>query len=250
MALLSGCSGKDGDPGPSGATGATGATGPAGPSGQNLTGTMYGFVNAFDEYGNPSAKNGITITLDGVTPAATATTNADGRYEFASLRNGTYNLSFSRTGLGAVRRIGVGHVGGDQPTFLGTNSISAASTTTIGNIAVTSVFPTSASINIPFTNAGAPSNSFLRFAVYAGSASGVTAANGTVLFTTSATNSPFITSIPKATLNSAGFASGTTVYVVVYGTPSVLTSYSDPASGRIVYNGLGTVSNQVAFIVP
>ena len=74
---------------------------------------MYGFVNPVDEYGSPFSKSGVTVMLDGVTPAATVTTNADGRYEFAALRTGTYNLSFSRTGLSTTRHICVGHAGGD-----------------------------------------------------------------------------------------------------------------------------------------
>ena len=43
---------------------------------------MYGFVHPMDEYGSPFGKSGVTVMLDGVTPAATATTNVDGRYEF------------------------------------------------------------------------------------------------------------------------------------------------------------------------
>jgi Carboxypeptidase regulatory-like domain len=248
--MLAGCSGKDGDPGPAGTPGATGPAGPAGPSGQNLTGNLVGFVNPVDEFGNPLAKNGVTVTLDGVTPAATATTNADGRYEFTSLRNGTYNLSFSRTGLGSIRRIGVGHVGGDQPTFLGTNTISAPSTTTIGNVAANSISSNGVTINIPFSNTNAPSGSLLRFAVYASSSPNVTAATGTLLANISNASNSLNFTILKSTLNANGFASGTAVYVVVYGVPAVLTSYSDPTTGRIMYNGLGTASNQVAFIVP
>ncbi|MGY3087994.1 hypothetical protein ACVWYF_001027 [Hymenobacter sp. UYAg731] len=252
--LLNGCKGKDGDPGPAGAAGATGATGTAGTagtSGQNLTGTLFGFVAPSDEYGNLLTKSGVTVTLEGVTPAATATTNADGRYEFTNLRNGTYNLSFSRTGLATVRRLGVAHVGGDQPTFLGTNSISAPSTTTLGNLSVSGQSATSVTLNIPYTNPGTPSGLFTRLAIYASSSPGVTAANGSLLTIYSVSSSPLIAGFTKATFNSAGFASGTAVYMVVYGAPAVLTTFTDPLTGRLTYNGLTAVSsNQVAFIVP
>lgn len=254
--LLNGCKGKDGDPGPAGAAGATGAAGTAGTpgapgtSGQNLTGTLYGFVAPVDEYGIALPKSGVTVTLEGVTPASTATTNSDGRYEFANLRNGTYNLSYSRTGLGTVRRLGVGHVGGDQPTFLGTSSISAPSTTTLGTLSVSNPSTNSVTVNVPFSNPGAQ-GSFVRLAIYASSSPGTTAANGTLLTTISTTASPLSFVISKATFNSAGFASGTAVYIVAYGAPSVLTSYADPLTGRIIYNGLtATSTNQVAFIVP
>lgn len=252
--LLNGCKGKDGDPGPAGATGAAGTAGTngaAGTSGQNLTGTLFGFVSPSDEYGNALSRSGVTVTLDGVVPATTATTNADGRYEFAALRNGTYNLTYSRTGLATVRRLGVAHVGGDQPTFLGTNNISAPSTTTLGFLSVSNQTTTSVTLNIPYSNPGTPSGLFTRLAIYASSSPGVTAANGTLLTIYSVNASPLAAFFSKATFNSAGFASGSAVYIVVYGAPSVLTTYTDPLTGRFTYNGLTTVSsNQIAFIVP
>ncbi|MDF7814616.1 carboxypeptidase-like regulatory domain-containing protein [Hymenobacter sp. YC55] len=257
VALLSGCSGKDGDPGPAGATGATGATGPAGTSGQNLTGAMFGFVNPVDEFGSPVAKNGVTVTLEGVTPAATATTNSDGRYEFTNLRNGTYNIAFSRTGLSTYRRISVAHVGGDQPTFLGTSSLTAPSTTTFGTVVVNSIVGGSVNINIPYSNLAAPSNYFLRTAIYVSATTGVNSTNGTFLmyaYPNSSLNSnsgTISTTISRSTLNNAGFATGTAVYIVAYGVPSLLTGQTDATTGKTIYNGLSaTSSNQVAFIVP
>lgn len=249
--LLGGCKGKDGDPGPAGTAGPAGPAGPTGPAGQNLTGNLFGFVAPFDEYGNAIPKNGVSVTLEGVTPAATVTTDANGRYEFTSLRNGTYNLAFNRSGLALVRRLGVAHVGGDQPTFLGTSSISAPSTTTVGPVSVTNVSSAGVSLSIPFSNPGMPAGNFARFAIYASANSGTTAANGTLLTTFSSSTSPLNVTFSKATFNSAGFASGTTVYVVVYGAPAVLTGYNDPLTGRVVYNGLTAVSsNQVAITVP
>ena len=249
--LLGGCKGKDGDPGPAGTNGAQGPAGPAGPSGQNLTGNIVGFVAPVDEYGAATAKSGVTVTLDGVTPAATSTTNADGRYEFVGVRNGTYNLTFSRNGLGTIRRLGVGHVGGDQPTFLGTATISANASTSIGTISVTNRTNNAVQISIPFTNAGAPAGYFNRFIAFVSTSPGTTAVNGTPVFLPSSSTSPLVTGISKTTLNSAGFASGTTVYLVVYGAPSVLTGYNDPLTGKVIYSGLTAVSsNQVSFIVP
>lgn len=239
--LLTGCSGKDGDPGP---------TGPAGP---NLTGALVGFVNPVDQYGDLLAKSGVTVTLDGVTPALTTTTNADGRYEFANVRNGTYNFTFSRTGLASTRRIGVGHIGGDQPTFLGTSFVSEPSTTVVGNVSVDRI-RNDIELDIPFSNSGAPEDAFLDFVVYASSSPGTTAANGVFLA------SPYgylgfsnstEARISKSRLNASGFASGTRVYAVVYGAPRYRNSYTDPSTGRVVYSGLSaTPSNQVSFIVP
>ena len=245
--LLGGCKGKDGDPGPAGAAGATGTPGTPGPS---LTGTLYGFVSPVDEYGVAAAKSGVTVTLDGVSPAATATTNADGRYEFAALRTGTYNLTFTRAGLTTVRRLGVAHVGGDQPTFLGTNTISAPSTTSFGNVSLNSQNNNSVQLYIPYANAGASNNTFTRFIIYGSANPGTTAANGILLSFPGSVSSPFTTSLFKSTLNGSGFATGTRVYVVVYATPAFLTGFTDPLTGRFVYSGLSTPSNEISFIVP
>lgn len=244
--LLTGCKGKDGDPGPAGATG---------PSGQNIVGNISGFVFPVDEYGAATAKSGVTVTLDGVTPAAVATSNADGRYEFVAVRSGTYNLTFSRTGLATVRRLGVGHVGGDQPTFLGSNTISANSTTSIGTISVASLSSTVVQINVPFTNAGVPTGVLPRFLAFVSASPGTTAINGALasifsFSTTSSSPNSVVAGIAKATLNTAGFASGTTVYLVMYGAPSFLTGYTDPLTGKFIYSGLSAPSSQLAFIVP
>ena len=248
--LLTGCKGKDGDPGPAGANGTPGTAGSQGPSGQNLTGTMAGFVNPVDEYGNPTSKSGVVVTIEGVTPAVTVTSNVDGRYEFTNLRNGTYNLSYARAGLSTARRLGIGHVGGDQPTFLGTFTISGASTTTFGTFSATSSAGL-VQMTIPYANPGTPTGSFTRFAIFASASPGVTAANGIYITTLSASSSPYNVAFSRATFNNAGFATGTPVYLVVYGAPSLLTSYADPLTGRPVFIGLSVVpSNQAVTTVP
>jgi len=236
--LLTGCKGKDGDPGP------------AGPS---LTGAIVGFVNPVDQYGNDVAKSGVTVTLDGVTPAVTATTNASGRYEFANVRNGTYSLTFNRTGLATTRRIGFGHIGGDQPTFLDRNFVSEPSTTVIRS-ATASRIGNDTELEFTVSNPGAPAGFTFEFVVYVSSTTGTTAANGVFIANpyTSLFGNIADTRISKSRLNGAGFASGTRVYAVVYGAPnlSYLSSYTDPSNGRVVYPGLSAPSNEVSFIVP
>ena len=245
--LLGGCAGKDGDPGPAGATGAAGTPGTPG---QNLTGTLFGFVSPTDEFGSPLSKSGVTVTLEGVTPATTATTDANGRYEFPGLRTGTYNLSFARTGLATLRRLGVGHVGGDQPTFLGTNALTTSSTTSVTPVTLTNTNSTTLTLNFPFSNVNAPSGSVLRAIVYVSSTANPTSATAVsyTILTTSGTSGMVL--LTKAGLNNLGFASGTQAYAVVYGTPSSLLSYPDLNTGRPIYVGLGPASNTISFIVP
>ena len=263
--LLGGCKGKDGDPGPAGANGtngsagtngANGPAGPAGPSGQNLVGTLTGFVNPVDEIGGTVAKAGVQVTLDNVTPSVSVTSDADGRFSFLNLRNGTYNLTFSRAGLVTFRRIGVLHVGGDQPTYLGVSSISQPSTLTITGI--TATVPANSSVVTMGLNFNSPvPTSLFRYVIFASTSPNPTAATGTAVATGSfsvntATNSfQASATVSRFSFANAGFVSGTTLYLVAYGSTSILSTYNDPATGRLVYPALNaTPSSVVSVVVP
>jgi hypothetical protein len=256
MVLLSGCKGKDGDPGPAGATGATGATGPAG---QTPTGNLVGFVSPLDENGINLPKAGVTVTITNTTPALTQTTDANGRYEFVALRSGTYNLTFTRNDLSLFKVFGYGHVGGDQPGLLGTTYLTAYATTVVSNVTVGSAqyspnvgFYTP--LNLVISGGGNINSSYRRVALYASASPGVNSTTGTLI------NSYYLYSngttaqlqVLRAELNAAGFASGTAVYVVLYGAPYYNgLSYTDIATGRSILSGLNpTASQVVSFIVP
>ena len=253
--LFTGCTGKDGAPGPTGTAGTNGTAGPTGPSGQNLTGNLTGFVNSVDETGAQLSKAGVLVTLDGATPAVTATSDVDGRFTLTNVRNGTYNLIFGRAGYGTFRRLGVGHVGGDQPTFLGVTTLSQVSTQTITSIANGTPSPTAVSLNLTFASP-TPTTTF-RYALFASSTPNPTAAtailvqNGTV-FSNGAPTTTFQFNnlgINRAQFNNAGFASGATVYLIMYGSTSFLTAYLDTATGRFVYPVLNPVGSPVLVTV-
>jgi hypothetical protein len=241
--MLTGCAGKDGEPGPTGATG---------PAGQILTGNLFGFVNPVDEFGNPVSKSGVTVTLDGVTPATTVTSDVNGRFEFVKLPSGTYNLTYTRADLGSYRRIGVGHVGGDQPTFAFTSTVSQPSSTRILNPFVSSPSNGLVTVQFGFANNGAPTGNFNRYVLYVGSNASVTSTTGmwyanTVYGTSSSTGAVTFT---RAALNALGFASNSTAYVVVYAAPNTFSSYIDPTTGRTIATGLGVASTVIPFMVP
>jgi hypothetical protein len=261
--LLTGCAGKDGDPGPVGATGATGATGPAGPTGPAvpvMTGNITGYVSVSDENGQtlPLAKGGVTVTIENSSPLLTATTNSEGRFEFQNVRVGTYNLSFARTGLGTFRRFSIGHVGGDQPTFTGTTGLSLNSATVVTSLNLGAVYSGQyASISMGVSNPTA-TNNFRTYIFASATSAGATATSGAMIgspsvsYGASYNTGTISTNITKATLNNAGFASGTQVYLVAYGGPyAFFPSYVDPATGKSVYTSLNaTASPIVTFIVP
>ena len=242
--LFSGCKGKDGDPGPAGATGATGATGP------NLTGNMIGYVSAYDDNGN-IAKAGTTVTIDNQTPALTTTTDANGKYQFSDLKTGTYNLTFIRTGYGTMKRYGVGHVGGDQPTYLGVQGMTVVATATITGFTFSPSSSTNSYTNYTITVSNPPANG-ARVSTYFGASPTVSSSNYLFYNSNYAANSPNViyAYAYKSTLNSYGLVSGTTAYAISYATPPYSYSYSDPMTGLVVNPSLGTPSSVVSFIVP
>ena len=243
--LLTGCKGKDGDPGPAGA---------AGSSGQNLTGNIVGFVNSVDENGQQLAKAGVLVTVDGSTPAITATSDADGRFTLNNVRNGTYNLTFTRTGYSTFRRLGVGHVGGDQATFLGIATLSQVSTQTITSLVSGTLSTNAVNVNLTI-NSPTPTTNF-RVAFFASTLPNPTPATGTfVTGLTFGTGGGPITSysatfgINRNSFNNAGFASGTTVYLAAFGSTTFFTSYTDLVTGRVVFPTFNATSSPVITVV-
>jgi len=238
LSLLAGC-GRKGDPGP---------------SGQNLTGNIVGFVSAFDEAGNVLPKAGVSVTVDGVTPAITATSDASGHYELPTVRNGTYNLSYTRADLSTYRQLSVAHVGGDQPTYLGAATLTQASSTRASNLtAVASPATGSAFLQFNLTNSVLGAGANKRYVIYIGSSASVTSATGLLYDNTTyyASANTLAETLTRAKLNALGFATGTPVYAIIYGLAWNYSTYTDPATGRIMFSGLSaTPSNAAAFIVP
>ncbi|MFC7666168.1 carboxypeptidase-like regulatory domain-containing protein [Hymenobacter humi] len=237
--VLDGCKGKDGDPGPAASA---------------VTGNINGFVNAVDQNGTALNKSGITVSLEGANTAITTSTNADGKYEFPNVKAGTYNLSYTRTGLAPFRRFGVGHVGGDQPTYLGTLTQSQVSTLTVPSLQAFSS-PSTSSVTFDLNvSSPAPTTTF-RYAMFASATPNVSPTSATLVFTGSAfVTSPttfysFSTSVARTTLTNAGFASGSTVYMAAFGSSAFLASYSDPATGKFVYPSINPAASPVVSIV-
>lgn len=249
--LLTGCEGKEGDPGPAG---------PAGPAGPSLTGSLVGFVRPVGEDGDQLSKAGVVVTVTNVTPQLTQTTDATGRYEFANLRNGTYNLTYTRPGLGLYKVFGFGHVGGEQPSFVGTTFLSQISSTTVTNLTV--VLPQFDPNNGSYAQLSATvanptsSISYQRVAVYASASAEVTSATGTLLgdyYVYQGSNDPTGTiNIPRAAFTGAGFATGSRIYIIAYGAPNYYGNfYTEIATGRQVLTALNPVGSQVvSFFVP
>jgi hypothetical protein len=254
LSLLASCAGKDGDPGPAG---------PAGPAGPSLTGSIVGFVNPLDQFGDEQAKSGVTVTVENTSPLLTTTTDANGRYEFPNVKSGTYNIAFSKAGFGMVKIQGYPHVGGDQPSYLYSREIVGIATTTVTSIAVGAVQPPNSSngfndyvlpLTIRLANSSLPNaNNGLYAQVFVGKTAAVTSATGIQMTSVSYySGSTYPTYLSRGMMNRAGFATGTTAYAIVYGAPNYYDyGYVDLATGLPVYTSLSTTPSQVvSFIVP
>ncbi|SHI30566.1 hypothetical protein SAMN02745146_0460 [Hymenobacter daecheongensis DSM 21074] len=248
LSLLANCTGKQGDPGPAG---------PAGPTGPNMSGSLVGFVNPISEDGTELNKAGVTVTVTSVTPQLTQTTNASGRYEFANLKNGTYNLSFSRNDLGTFKIFGFGHVGGDAPTVITSTYVPAISQTLVTNLRASAPkYDPSSGYYTEMTGFfynNAVTNSYRAVVLYGGTTSTVSSTTGTLLGTyyvyqySGSTGSFQVT---RSRFTSAGFAAGSTAYVVAYGVPDYYSiSYNDPTTGRTVFPAMNPTASQVVPVV-
>ena len=248
--LLSGCKGKDGEPGPAG---------PAGPVGPSLSGSLIGFITAFSEDGDNLSKAGITVTITSVTPQISQTTDANGRFEFPNLKTGTYNLAFSRTGLGTNRVFGFAHLGGDQPTVMPMylTYVTAVSQTMVSGLSASG--PQFSSSIGYYTNLSASLNNnsvrvpYRAIVLYASASSNVSASTGALLgsyYAYQNSGSPSSFEVLRSRFVSAGFATGSTVYLIAYGVPEYYNlSYVDPATGRTVYPGMNPTPSQVVTTV-
>lgn len=241
-ALLSNCKGKDGDPGP------------AGPAGPALTGSIVGFVSPISEDGDNLNKAGVTVSITSVTPQLTQTTDANGRFEFRALKTGTYNFTFSRTGLATNKVFGFAHLGGEQPTVLPLTYITSPSQTSVYGISATAPqnnapYGPMVGLNVSVFNSTATSP-YRAVAVYASTSPNVSATTGSLLGVyyvyQNGSSTQTTLSLTRSRFAGIGIASGSTVYLVAYGAPYYANvSYTDPTTGATVLTGLSANPSSV-----
>lgn len=224
---------------------------PSPPTVPLVTGSIIGTVNLLDEQGADLAKNGVTVALARTSPALTATSDANGRFELPNVPSGTYDVAFTYPNLPMMRRFQVAHAGGSQPTNLGPTTLALASGTVVAGLTFGTPQPGTA---VPFTVTVANANAVTTYyvALFANTTAGVTAATGKLVAAYSFTGGVSSnTRLTKASLEGAGFPSGSQVYVAVYGSPAASPAYFDPSTNRNVYPSLNpTASPESSLVVP
>lgn len=224
--------------------------GPEGPAGKDATlkGSIIGKVTLYDEFGTEiTDKSGVTVTIDGASPAVTATTDATGKWTVNNISTGTYDLIFSKTGYGMEKYSSFSFVGGVKPTY------EDASLSQISNTVVTEFDTLLKNGNLYLTyklanpNAG---NKYMYIAVFYSTSPDVSLTN----YMESEINyySGEVGYNEKYHYDfSDKFPAGTKVYMVAYGSPKRNSQYHDYSTGKDVFPCLNaTKSNVISYTIP
>lgn len=231
IVLLFACKGKDGEQGPSGI----------------LKGDAIGYLNVYDENGaSLSNKAGVTVTVEGSSPVVSAVSDSTGKYTLKDLSQGTYDLSFSKSGYGTYKKFGYSFTGGSKPTYSTYGGIAAVSTVNPGttltlDTSLSSFITVSGKISGSFTG-----NKMIRG--FLSTSSNVSGSNyiGSFYAQASISDGSFNFSFQNYSFATLGIAKGTKVYFVVYGDNNTsYASYKDPSTMKYVYPCLSANKSDV-----
>ena len=227
--------------------------GPEGPAGKDATlkGSIIGYVKLYDEFGKEiTDKSGVNVTIDGASPAVTATTDATGKFTVNNLPTGTYDIIVSKTGYATDKSMGFPFVGGVKPIYENYN-LSQISNTVVseldtllkeewGNVRTY--------LTYKLTNPNAV-NKKVRFRLFMSTDPNVSSTNY-ILNTTYGVDkvgngeSSFY-------VNYDEFPVGTKIYMVAYGESENYSTLYDYATGKHTYITLNaTKSNVISYTRP
>lgn len=212
---------------------------------------ISGSVILYDESTTLTDKSNMTVAVMGTNPLIQTTTDTDGTFELPNVPFGTYTLTYTKTGYGTFKKIGIEHGNNGQATVLSSiPSLGQQSTTTVTNLEA-SVTGTTVTLSITTNPGGNTSNRrYVRY--FLSTDSGVGSTNYlyySPVFT--AQINPFEKNITLSELQTAGFSSGQQVYVRAYGESFWDNAYDDPTVSRRIFPNLNL--NTVAatsFVVP
>jgi uncharacterized surface anchored protein len=233
--------------------------GGGGGGGSASKGIIKGTVNVYDDKGNQNADdkaNVKVVVLNGTTEVGSATTVTAGNYTLANIPFGTYDLAFSRADIGLYKLFGV------QVSNSNVNSTTTVSTVQLGQISGTSITDFTYVDN---TFGGAPGASYTisvspspsasgrgYFRIFLGTNANVSKDNyGNYTAVRSIISNNATGGFSQADLNTLGFTSGQTVYMIAYGESPQTNEYTDPSTGKKVFPNLNAVNRPaIPFIVP
>jgi hypothetical protein len=211
----------------------------------NITGS----VNLYDEGTTQIDNSNMTVKVEGTTPSISATTDANGDFILADVPFGTYTILYEKSGFGTFKKFDIEHVN-NATAILNTPSIGEISTTQITNLQAN---VSGNDIIISVTTNPAGSNGNTRYVRYFLSTDSNVSSENYTYFSPGLVSqiNPKEITLSNNDLTSAGFSTGETVFVKVYGDSFWSNEYNDPDLGRNVFPNLNmTSTNSVSFIVP
>ncbi len=213
---------------------------------------VSGEVILYDEATLAVDKSGMTVSVDSTFPPYKYVTGTDGKFIIPLIPFGNRTLVFEKAGYGTFKLFNINHAyNNGTGTILTTiPSLGRISSTTVTGLA-TSVSSGIATISVT-TNPGGNNATPRYIRIFLNSRSAVSNTNfQKVLEIAVARSNPYEKTLTRAELNTLGFASGSTVYVRVYGDSFYSNNYDDPVAGRTIFPNLNpTTTAAASFIVP
>ena len=210
---------------------------------------IIGSVNLYDEGVTQIDNSNMTVQVQGT--GLSAITDADGDFTLLDIPFGTYAIIFEKSGFGTFKKFDLEHTNTGSSTIITENP-------SLGEISTTQVTALTSSVNgndiqISITTNPAGNNGNTRYVRYFLSADPNVSNENYTYYSPGLVSqiNPFEITLSQNNLSGAGFSSGQTVYVKVYGDSFWSNEYDDPDLGRKVFPNLNmTSANSVSFVVP
>lgn len=212
---------------------------------------IIGSVSLYDEGITQVDNADMTIKVEGTSPTISTTTDANGNFTLTDVPFGTYTIIYEKVGYGTYKRFDIEHSNtGTSTRIIGTPSLGQVSTTQVDNLSA-NVNGNDVVLSVSTSPAGNAGNTrYVRY--FLSTSSDVSDVNYTYFSPglTSKINPKEIT-LTASDLSNAGFTSGETVYVKVYGDSFWSSEYDDSDLSRKIFPNLNTTSaNAVSFVIP
>lgn len=210
---------------------------------------IIGSVNLYDEGTSQIENSGMTVKLEGT--SFSVTTDIQGDFTLTNVPFGTYTITYEKAGFGTFKKFNLAHTNTGSSTIISeTPSIGEMSSTEITNLSVTA---NPSNIIISATTNPAGNNANRRYVRYFLSEN-ANVSNEDYRFYSQGLISqinPYDINLSQDDLISAGFTTGQTVYIKVYGDSFWSNEYDDPNLQRKVFPNLNmTSASSVSFVVP
>jgi len=212
---------------------------------------IIGSVNLYDEGTTLLPKDGMTVSVDGANSVISSKTNEAGAFTLNNVPFGTYNITFSKTGYGTFKKIGVVHANNGSSTVISPSpSLGQKSTTIINGLNVST---SNNIVTLSIRTVPQPTNTAPRYIrVFYSRSSNVSYINYLKYSGIySHKSNPANLDLTATDFNEMGFVSGERIYVRVYGDSFWSNDYENTVAGIHEFPNINiTTVAAVSFVVP